>query len=122
MDSISTCLSLLNFKSNKETKCTKDELNRSIDLYTDSNISIMERQIVKYLHGMGIQTKTDPVLKEQQYWSQRRIESNKSLEEFQRLPQLQLNTCVLRLLNSRESQFNKYFHKNESILQASLAS
>ncbi|CAK61658.1 unnamed protein product (macronuclear) [Paramecium tetraurelia] len=122
MDSISTCLSLLNLKSNKETKCTKDELNRSIDLYSNSNISMMERQIVKYLHGMGIQTITDPVLKEQQYWSQRRVESNKSLEEFQRLPQLSLNTCVIRLLKSRESSFSKYFHKNESILQASQTS
>lgn len=32
MDSISNCLLLLNMKSIKENKCTKDELNNSIDL------------------------------------------------------------------------------------------
>lgn len=50
MDSISPCLILLNKKSN----CTKDELNNSIELYIDSKISVMESQIVRYLHGMGI--------------------------------------------------------------------
>ncbi|CAD8200724.1 unnamed protein product [Paramecium pentaurelia] len=122
MDSISTCLLLLNKKSNKESQCTKDELNNSIDLQFDSKVSLKERQIVKYLHEMGIQTKTDPVLKEQQYWNQRRIESNKKLEEFQRCPQLSFNSCVLRLLNRRESSFGNTFNKNQSILQTSLAS
>ncbi|CAD8104203.1 unnamed protein product [Paramecium primaurelia] len=122
MDSISTCLLLLNKKCNKESQCTKDELNNSIDLQFDSKVSLQERQIVKYLHEMGIQTKTDPVLKEQQYWNQRRIESNKKLEEFQSCSQLSFNSCVLKLLNRRESSFGNKFHKNQSILQTSLAS
>ncbi|CAD8196074.1 unnamed protein product [Paramecium pentaurelia] len=122
MDSINTCLFLLNGKSDKESECTKDELNDSIDLYIDSKISEMERRVVKYLHDKGIQTKTDPELKQQQYWNQRRIESNKQLEQFWSQPKLSLNSSVSRLLSGKESSFSKYFHKSGNSLQTFLTS
>ncbi|CAK63947.1 unnamed protein product (macronuclear) [Paramecium tetraurelia] len=122
MDSINTCLFLLNEKNEKESECTKDELNDSIDLYVDSKISEIERRVVRYLHDQGIQTKTDPGLKQQRYWNLRRIESNKQLEQFWSQPKLSLNSSVSRLLSGRESSLSTYFHKSGSSLQAFLTS
>ncbi|CAD8122606.1 unnamed protein product [Paramecium sonneborni] len=122
MNSISTCLLLLNVESNQESTCTKDELNDSIDLYMDSKIKEIEIGIVKYLHSMGIQTKTDPKQKEQQYWNLRRIESNKKLEEHWSCPKLSLNSSVSRLLISRQSSVIQYFNKSGSSLQTLLTS
>ncbi|CAD8122388.1 unnamed protein product [Paramecium sonneborni] len=109
MDNVNTFLNLLNIQSTQESECPKDELNDSIDLYMDSKISEVEIRIVKYLHGMGIQTKTDPGQKEQQYWNSKRLESNKKLEQFWSGSNLPMNSSLTRLLKSRQSQTFQHF-------------
>ncbi|CAD8121637.1 unnamed protein product [Paramecium sonneborni] len=122
MNSISSCLLLLNIESTQESVCIKDELNDSIDLRIDTKINEMERQIVKYLQSMGIQTKTDPKQKELQYWNLRRIESNKKLEEHWNCQKLSLNSSVNRLLLRRKSPVIKCFNNSGTHLQAFLTS
>lgn len=40
------------------------DLNDSIEIYTNTEELKREIEIVKYLNNLGIQTKTDPLLKE----------------------------------------------------------
>lgn len=69
----------------------------------DCKINAIEVNIVKYLHGKGIQTKTDPSLKEQKYWDIRKNESNKKLEKFWSNTNLPLNASLTKLLKSKQS-------------------
>ncbi|CAD8212546.1 unnamed protein product [Paramecium octaurelia] len=117
MDNVNSCLMMLNGQSTEESECPKDELNDSIDLYMDSKINAIEIRIVKYLHGMGIQTKTDPGQKEQQYWSSKRLESNKKLELFWSDSNLPMNSPLIRLLKSRQSQTFQHFGQSAKSIQ-----
>ncbi|CAD8111927.1 unnamed protein product [Paramecium sonneborni] len=117
MDNVKMFLSMLNIQSTKESECQKDELNDSIDLYIESKISEVEIKIVKYLHGMGVQTKTDPGQKEQQYWNSKRHESNKKLEQFWSSNNLSMNSSLTRLLKSRQSQTFQDFGQSGIFVQ-----
>ena len=96
-------LSLLNSTATPQSDYQKDELNDSIDLYLDSKVSPIEAGIVKYLHGLGVQTKTDPGVKEQLYWNSRRREGNYKLEQCMSLSTLPLNSTLTRLLAKRQA-------------------
>ncbi|CAD8187129.1 unnamed protein product [Paramecium octaurelia] len=84
------------------------ELNDSIEIQLNTEEKKTEIQIVKYLHNLGIQTKTDPLLKEQEYWRTKRMETQKKMLSILCLTEstqsLTLNGYASKLLHQRVSQ------------------
>ncbi|CAD8213356.1 unnamed protein product [Paramecium octaurelia] len=92
-------LSLLSSSSTQSSPMTKSELNDSIEYYMDQKDYQTEVEIVKYLHGLGVRTKTDPLIKEQEYWKERKQKSQILLETMSNTQERGvLNSSVGRLL------------------------
>ncbi|CAD8106775.1 unnamed protein product [Paramecium sonneborni] len=94
--------------SNYENPMILRELNDSIELYSNTEEKKTEMGIVKYLHNLGIQTKTDPLLKEQEYWRMKRLETQQKMLSILCLTEsnqsLTLNVYASKLLHQRVSQ------------------
>ncbi|CAD8120872.1 unnamed protein product [Paramecium sonneborni] len=94
--------------SNYDSPINLRELNDSIEIYSNTEEKKTEREIVKYLNNLGIQTKTDPVLKEQEYWRMKRLETQKKMLSILCLTEptqsLTLNGYASKLLHQRVSQ------------------
>ncbi|CAD8110447.1 unnamed protein product [Paramecium primaurelia] len=92
-------LNLLSSSSTQSSPMTKSELNDSIEYYIDQKVYQTELEIVKYLHGLGVRTKTDPLIKEQQYWKERKQKSQLLLETIiNSQERVILNSSVGRLM------------------------
>ncbi|CAD8157710.1 unnamed protein product [Paramecium octaurelia] len=98
-------LSLLSSNSTQSSPMTTSELNDSIEYYMDQKDYQTEVEIVKYLHGLGVQTKTDPLIKEQQYWKERKQKSQIMSESIiNSSERLVLNPTVNRLMRKNVIQ------------------
>ncbi|CAK66117.1 unnamed protein product (macronuclear) [Paramecium tetraurelia] len=86
-------VSLLSSSSTQSSPMTRSELNDSIEYYMDQKDYQTEVEIVKYLHSLGVRTKTDPLIKEQEYWKERKQKSQILLETM-------INTQERGVLNS----------------------
>ncbi|CAD8190325.1 unnamed protein product [Paramecium pentaurelia] len=84
------------------------ELNDSIEIYFNTEEKKTEIEIIKYLNNMGIQTKTDPLQKEQEYWRRKKLETQKKMLSILCLTEstqsLTLNEYASKLLHHRVSQ------------------
>ncbi|TNV74399.1 hypothetical protein FGO68_gene3939 [Halteria grandinella] len=63
-------------------KNDQNQLNDSIELFYDKKVKDEERRIVQYLRRLGIQTKTNPLLKEEQFWLKKRNEGRTKIDQL----------------------------------------
>ncbi|CAD8198899.1 unnamed protein product [Paramecium pentaurelia] len=94
--------------ANYDSPMNLKELNDSIEIQLNTEEKKTEIEIVKYLKQLGIQTKTDPLFKEQEYWRTKRLETQKKMLSILCLTEstqtLTLNGYASKLLHQRVSQ------------------
>ncbi|CAD8121420.1 unnamed protein product [Paramecium sonneborni] len=101
-------VSLLSCNSTQSSPITTSELNDSIEYYMDQKDYQTEVEIVRYLHSLGVRTKTDPLIKEQQYWKERKEKSYILLENIMNSSErLVLNPSVNRLMRKSVTQISR---------------
>ncbi|CAD8125831.1 unnamed protein product [Paramecium sonneborni] len=99
-------LALLNSNSTQISPMSTTDLNDSIEYYIDQKEYQTEVEIVKYLHNLGVQTKTDPQIKEQQYWKERKQRSQRIILDTNlgTAEEIVLNPSLNRLLRKNVTQ------------------
>ncbi|CAK68219.1 unnamed protein product (macronuclear) [Paramecium tetraurelia] len=97
---------LLGSNSTQTSPMSTTDLNDSIEYYIDQKEYQTELEIVRYLHNLGVQTKTDPQIKEQQYWKEKRQRSQNIILDTigNSADKIVLNPSVNRLLRKNVSQ------------------
>ncbi|CAD8126324.1 unnamed protein product [Paramecium sonneborni] len=99
-------LALLNSNSTQISLMSTTDLNDSIEYHIDQKEYQTEVEIVKYLNNLGVKTKTDPQIKEQQYWKERKQKSQKIILDtnVSTAEGIVLNPSVNRLLRKNVTQ------------------
>ncbi|CAD8111289.1 unnamed protein product [Paramecium primaurelia] len=107
---------LLGSNSTQISPMSTTDLNDSIEYYIDQKEYQTEVEIVRYLHNLGVQTKTDPLIKEQLYWKEKKLRSQNIILDTlgNTADKLVLNPSVNRLLRKNVTQ--KRLRSNSPLL------
>ncbi|CAD8208775.1 unnamed protein product [Paramecium pentaurelia] len=113
---LNSVFALLGSNSTQISPMSTTDLNDSIEYYIDQKEYQTEVEIVRYLHNLGVQTKTDPLIKEQQYWKEKKLRSQNIILDTlgNTADKLVLNPSVNRLLRKNVTQ--KRLRSNSPLL------